>query len=353
MLNNNDKTNTYVVEAKKRNIVIEHPNINKSETYFTERDGRILFGLAAVKGLRKDFIQAIIEERNLNGEYKGLEEFIYRMPKKFRDVDLLKSLTFVGAFDDFGYNQAELADSIEEFISSINLSGASQELFSTLKPKIKRRDDMTLQEKLSLEMEYTGVYLSGHPVEDYDVLKQEMKITTSDQMISKDENINTLVYVENVKEIKTKKGEQMAFINGTDIVGNISVTVFPSTFKKFANLLKRGIVLLVTGKTDFRNNEVQVIANQILPAANVKSAFNKKRQLKKWYLKIDAAHNDKETSIKLYELMKTNHGENKVVIYNSTNNSKKELASKYSMDSSKELYSKLIQLLGNGNVVYK
>lgn len=212
---------------------------------------------------------------------------------------------------------------------------------------------MTLQEKLSLEMEYTGVYLSGHPVEDYDVLKQEMNITTSDQMINKDENINTLIYVENVKEIRTKKGEQMAFINGTDMVGNISVTVFPTSFKKFANLLKRGIVLLVTGKTDFRNNEVQVIANQILPAANVKSALNKKKQLKKWYLKIDESHNDKQTSIKLYEIMQANHGDNKVIIYNANNNSKKELASKYSMNGSKELYSKLIQLLGNGNVIYK
>ncbi|CAI2674979.1 DNA polymerase III subunit alpha [Apilactobacillus apinorum] len=353
VLNNNDKTNTYVVEAKKRDILVEHPNINKSEAYFSESDGKILFGLSAVKGLRKDFIQTIIEERNLNGEYKGLEEFIYRMPKKFRNVDLLKSLAYVGAFDDFGYNRAELSDSIEEFISSINLSGASQELFSTLKPKIKHRDDMTLQEKLSLEMEYTGVYLSGHPVEDYDVLKQEMNITTSDQMINKDENINTLIYVENVKEIRTKKGEQMAFINGTDMVGNISVTVFPTSFKKFANLLKRGIVLLVTGKTDFRNNEVQVIANQILPAANVKSALNKKKQLKKWYLKIDESHNDKQTSIKLYEIMQANHGDNKVIIYNANNNSKKELASKYSMNGSKELYSKLIQLLGNGNVIYK
>lgn len=75
--------------------------------------------------------------------------------------------------------------------------------------------------------------------------------------------------------------------------------------------------------------------------------------MKKWYLKIDESHNDKQTSIKLYEIMQANHGDNKVIIYNANNNSKKELASKYSMNGSKELYSKLIQLLGNGNVIYK
>ncbi|KPN82139.1 DNA polymerase III subunit alpha [Apilactobacillus kunkeei] len=353
VMGNHDKINVYVVEAKKRNINVLAPDINKSFEEFIDDGQNIIFGLRCIKGIRSDFIREIVEEREQNGPYKGLEEFISRISPQFRKNDLLKPLIYVGAFDSFSDNRSELANSIDEYVESVNLSGGSQDLFKTLKPKKRVAEELSLVDKLELENKYVGVYLSGHPVEQYQRLQSAMKIVSSDELGSYDEPINCLLFVQRVKTIRTKKGDNMAFVDGTDVAGDINVTVFPSTYKLIANWIRTSMVIMVSGKPEKRNGQYQLIADKMYPAANVLSKIKKQMPSEKWYLKIDEAHNSNQVLRNVYALMKQNHGNHQVVIYNSQNGTKKLLSTDNNLNNSKELHDKLIQLLGNGNVVYK
>ena len=180
-----------------------------------------------------------------------------------------------------------------------------------------------------------------------------MKIVSSDELGSYDEPINCLLFVQRVKTIRTKKGDNMAFVDGTDVAGDINVTVFPSTYKLIANWIRTSMVILVSGKPEKRNGQYQLIADKMYPAANVLSKIKKQMTSEKWYLKIDEAHNSNQVLRNVYALMKQNHGTHQVVIYNSQNGTKKLLSTDNNLNNSKELYNKLIQLLGDGNVVYK
>ncbi len=356
VLNNHVKTKTYIAEAKRRNIQVLAPNINTSQKEFTVDHGKILFGFASIKGLRSDFIRDLLEQRKVHGPFKGLEELIYRIDPKYRNRDLLNSLIYVGALDGFGYHRSELLASVQEFIETIKLSGTSMELFQELKPKMKHLDEMSLNEKLNYEEQYVGVYLSGHPVEEYAILEKPLSIVSSDMISSHTDKINCMFYTENVKKIRTHKGDEMCFVSGTDLSGNINLTVFPNVFKKIKGWIRKGIVVVVNGAPEKRNNEYQVIADKVVPAANIKSRLVKKQSTnasKKWYLKIDDQHNNTDTLKRVFAVMKNNPGNHQVIVYKTSDDSKKILDNKFNLDSNQTLFNKLIVLLGKGNVVYK
>lgn len=208
VLNNADKTKTYFNEVKLRNIKLFGPNINLSESIFSIKHNAIIFGLRAIKGLRTDFIRFILDERK-NGKFTNLENFIRRIDSKFRKAELLNLLVYSGALDIFGYNRAELLNSIPEFISSINLSGNSMDLFNDLKPKIQHFKDIPLKEKLGKERECLGIYLSGHPVEQYLYLQKQFKLTFSDEFNLNADYVNTLFFllvVLKIYELKKRPG---------------------------------------------------------------------------------------------------------------------------------------------------
>lgn len=353
VMGNHDKMKTYIFEAKSRNINIKAPDINISDDVFTSQNRTIIFGLDTIRGLRSDFIKDILEDRQQHGKFAGLEEFIYRINPKFRKPDLLSGLVYVGAFDCFGYNRNELIDSINEFIESINLSGNSMELFETLKPKIVHKNEMALPKKLAYEQEYVGVYLSGHPVEDYNILQKHLKIVPSKFINRWKEQINCLIYVESIKKIRTRKGDEMAFLNGTDLSGNLSVTVFPKNYKLVRKWLRTSIVILIKGIPENRENNYQLVANRLLPASNVKSRLIKKQVNDTWYLKIDQSHYNNLILQRVFKIIKDNPGRHSVVIFNSVNGVKRKLDQKYNLTYNEKVYNTLIRELGENNVIYK
>ncbi|WP_252893538.1 helix-hairpin-helix domain-containing protein [Lentilactobacillus senioris] len=153
---------------------VKGPDINLSQEQFDVSEHQIIFGLNAIKRLRKDTVTAILEERNANGKYVSFANFISRLPEKFRTSDQIEILIYSGALDSFGYNRAELLAATPEFISSAELSGQSIELLTALMPKIKKRDELDLTDKLQKENELLGAYLSGHPVEKYKRLLRKL-----------------------------------------------------------------------------------------------------------------------------------------------------------------------------------
>ncbi|WP_283678782.1 DNA polymerase III subunit alpha [Lentilactobacillus sp. Marseille-Q4993] len=345
------KIKQYVTDARKVGVKVVSPDINLSDYEVSYNENQIRFGLGSIKGLRSDFVKAIISERQSNGNFKSFQNFLARIDEKFRKEDLIKALVAVGAFDGFSNNRAELLEASPEFINSINLSGNSMSLFKALEPKIPKLDEMPLFERLSLEDEYLGVYLSGHPTERYSDLSQQLHAVTTDVITNGQKNINLILYLSKVKVIRTKTGKQMAFLTGSDQVGEVSVTIFPNLFSNIQSWLHKDMVVLINGNAEKRD-QLEIIANKMAPAANIAGKYRQK-STHKWYLRIEAGVDTTKVFEQLTSLANKYSGNHPVVVHEVDSKRTIELGNKLWLAASKELNDQLITILGANNVIYK
>ncbi|GLB46899.1 DNA-directed DNA polymerase [Philodulcilactobacillus myokoensis] len=352
-LNNARKIKIYLMEAKKRDIKIISPDVNLSGDMFTLKNHQIIFGLKFIHGLRNDFVRFIIKDRHDHGQYKNLEQFIRRLPDHFRTNDLMKPLIFSGALDCFGYNRAELIHSIDSFIETINLSGHSINLFKELKPKIKHIPDLPLKEKLQRENQFLGFYLSGHPVERFKRVASVYHALTTDELPSASGNLNTILYLNELKTIRTKKGDLMAFATGSDEIGNVHLTIFPTTYKNIQGWLKKGIVIFVRGQVD-QSRGFQIICNQVAPADNVAHMLNQRLKInQRCYLKIDVHHDQSMIINQLYQIISHYRGKHSIIIYREKDDSKFLLENPYKIQMNSKVNLQLKNLLGKQNVIFQ
>ncbi|MFC6253423.1 DNA polymerase III subunit alpha [Secundilactobacillus hailunensis] len=352
VLNNSVKTKLYLMEAKRHQVTVLPPNINYSGSYFRLEKGQIRFGLVSIKGMRRDLLQSIMTERQTNGRFKSLHEFLVRLDSKWLKADLIEGLIYSGAFDDFGYNRAELIASLPEFLSSVELSGNSVDLFEVLAPKIKHQPDFPLNERLEKENEYLGAYLSGHPVEQFTALAQQRGAVTIGD-VSVDQHVTLVVYVTRIRTIRTKRGDQMAFLTASDLTGEISITVFPNTYRQIAPWLAKEQVILVTGKTETNRGSIQVVADSVVQAASIKPAQSSAKELHgdRWFLRLTATADETVTMTKLTQFLQAHAGQTPVIVYRVSDDSKRLLSQSFWLPASEQLVKPLEQILGDHNVV--
>ncbi|MDC9280739.1 hypothetical protein, partial [Clostridioides difficile] len=172
VLNQGTKTKTYLAEAKKRQLSVLPPDINLSQRYFKVTDAGIIFGLYSIKGLRRDFVAAILDERQTGGPFKSVLQFLQRLAAKYLKKEALVALIYSGAFDQFNPNRNALLMNLDDLLDSVKLAGDNMSLFEILAPKEKTVPNLTLTERLDKEAEYLGAYLSGHPVEKYERVRR-------------------------------------------------------------------------------------------------------------------------------------------------------------------------------------
>lgn len=355
VLNNSAKTKLYLMEAKRHQVTILPPNINYSGAYFRLENNQIRFGLASIKGMRRDLLQSIMTERQTNGHFQSLHQFLLRLDPKWLKEDLIEGLIYSGAFDTFGYNRAELIASLPEFLSSVELSGSSMDLFEALAPKISHQPDFSLTERLAKENEYLGAYLSGHPVEQYSKLAlQRGAVSIGD--LSVDQHVTLVVYVTRIRTIRTKRGDQMAFLTASDLTGETSITVFPNTYRQIATWLAKEQVILVTGKVETNRGSLQVVADAVTQAAALKPSKTegstaKELQGSRWFLRLTAQADEQATMKQLTAFLKAHHGQTPVIIYRVADDSKRILSQQFWLPANEQLVQPLEQILGHHNVV--
>ncbi len=351
--NNPTKIKDYLLEVKKHGVKILTPNINYSDRLFTVQDNKIIFGLSSIKGLRNNFIDAIIDNRNSNGNYQGLLEFIQRLDSNFRRVDLIQPLIYSGAFDGLGYNRAELTDALPGLLDSVELTGSSLSLFEDLKPTIKERPEFSLTQRLEFEEQYVGAYLSGHPVDQFGSLSEAMTITPIAKLQA-DRSVTVLLFVSHVKTIRTKRGDQMAFVSGSDQSGSIDVTIFPNTYKRVQSLLEEENILLINGKTEI-NRGLQIVADTVRDARDVSKnnvrSSNDQLKTKRWVLRIDRDHQTQDVEDKLRLFCKQHRGTIPVILFNPVTDQKVIQPKDQWLTDDSNLAAQLTKIIGSNNVV--
>lgn len=222
-------------------------------------------------------ILEVIRLRKEYGPYRDLIDFLRKIDPKWLKFELIEPFIYAGAFDSFEYPRGVLIASLEGIIDNIKISGNNETLIKSLEPKYEVAPDLTLDTRLEKEEEFLGAYLSGHPVERFEnvrFLKQAgyIKDLQSNQLAK------IIGAVKSSRLIRTKKGEQMAFVVINDQSGECSITLFPKTYRQYAKYLEKNNILYIEGKAEEGlQEEKQLIVNKIEDASELskKSSFDK------------------------------------------------------------------------------
>ncbi len=288
-----DKVDRYRENAQKMGINILPPDINRSvEDFLPLDDNHILFGLSAVKNLGQGAIENILDARSKDGEFKSLADFCERVELRTVNRRALETLIYCGAFDLVQPNRRQLINDIDVIISwaqqrskekasgQLNLFDMMNSLGSATEtetgfeqaPSTPKVEDYPLAEKLRLEKEYIGFYISDHPLK---AINQAAQILSPISLSALSEQkarqkISAVVMLNSVRKIITKKGDPMAFVQMEDITGEAEGTIFPSTYQDLEPLLEEGKQLIVWGKAQQRNEKYQLIIDDASAVEQVK-----------------------------------------------------------------------------------
>lgn len=279
-----DKINHYIQNCTEMGIDRLPPDVNKSEDSFTVENGAIRFGLSAVKNVGKSMIMSLVTERNRGGEFKSFADFVDRMAGKDMNKRAVEGLINCGAFDSMGVRRSQLLAVYESAIDGTtraakdNIAGQVS-LFDDVDESDKEMslpDIPELDKKVLLKLEKTstGMYFSGHPMDEYmDKIKKITKYNIGDILssVQKDEDGNyhsveggikdndSLVICAAVANRKNKttrsSNSQMAFLTLEDVFGSVECIVFPKVLEEFSPILTEDNLIAVTARLSIREDE--------------------------------------------------------------------------------------------------
>jgi len=355
-ITNSDEIKNYVTSAKEDKIKILPPDINKSDTYFTVKNGEIRFGLAALKNVGINVVDQIVEERKLNGEFKDLNDFVNRLDTTILNKRLVESMILAGAFDCFGAKRSQMMrvypQIIEKAVSDRKHQASGQfSLFGDVlkddktniieMPNIPEYDDQT---KLRLEKEAAGIYVSGHPLERFaeefksfsfnggmlqveEIQDDETKDTQDDDLESKYDGLTDNMEVTcggiitQLKKLYSKKdGSEMAIVKIEDMYGSFDAMLFAKGYSTYKDLLLVDNIVKIKGKLSINDKGVcvrvenmsKVEAKTTTLNTNSENEPQEKKIVPKLYLMYDLT--DEELSKEIYDLLKSYPGESPVIV---------------------------------------
>ncbi len=256
-IGNEYKTNTYLNRARKAGIKILSPSVNDSKSlYYVDENGNIRCPISIISSVGTSISNDIIRERE-KGLFTDFCDFVVRMNKSGVNKRVLTNLINAGAFP-FGYNKRSLNEILDSVLNYAEIA-SDMSLIEIEKPVIEEYPEYDKSELINLELKTMGFYLTDHPISKY---REGYNITSMNINNYFDKNIKLVVMIGKIKETTTKNNDVMAFIKGNDEYGDIDLTIFPSTYKKFNNI-KEGNIIEVVGRVEKRYDKYQVIVNNI------------------------------------------------------------------------------------------
>ena len=356
VMGNTDKVVEYIRECNALGIEVLKPDINKSFSKFSVEGNNIRFGLAAVKNVGVNIIENIINERNLNGEFVDFSDLAKRLDSKDTNKRVIESLIKCGAFDEISENRASLMAGYENVLDSISMDrkknvqgqislfdvfGASEENNLQETNTIPKLPEYQEREKLSLEKEVLGMYVSGHPLSEFkEILTKNTSIDNGklnslkedeESYLSLDERDVIMGGMIANKTIKTtKRNDIMAFLDLEDLYGNIEVIVFPQILKKYNQILNEDSIIFIRGVLNIKEGEEpKIVARDIVDIDNVyqlnRGIYDSKKHINNTenhrknsknglYLKVDS-YNNLNMMENISNILKRYPGEENIFLY--------------------------------------
>ncbi|MFC0473269.1 DNA polymerase III subunit alpha [Halalkalibacter kiskunsagensis] len=352
--NNDDKLSHHIRECRKAGYDVLPPSISKSHILFSIENEAIRFGLLPIAHVGFRAAKLIVQERE-EKRFTDLFSFAVRIDQKIVNKKAVENLIKAGAMDEFHPERATLLYSVEEalrFAAEVNSFQDETEGLFTLDiqaPDYKEIEPLSIQEKLDYEKEALGFYLSGHPIEMYKpMLDANGRLPVQKAKETKG-NVRVAGLLSQVRRIKTKKGDAMAFAVVTDESGGSELVIFPRTWDKIKDLVTEGELILVEGRYDHTREQTQLIVEKI----DLLKTLTLKKEEEKLFLRISEA----SQSLDLLEQVKvhllSNTGTVPVILYYEQTKQTKHLTNEYQVTPDEAFLLKLKEILGERNVILK
>jgi len=359
----------YIYTCRQMGIEILPPSVNEGESAFSVSDGKIRYGMSAIKSLGKPVIEAIVKERVRNGRYKSLMDLAERLTSKEVNKRTLENLIKSGAIDEFGYTRKQQMytygsildqagrqrkEAMTGQMSLLDFLGEEEkEDFEVRYPNI---GEFSKEELLAYEKEVLGVYISGHPLEDYMKLMERNTTASSLDFLVDEETGRTkardgLSYtiggMVSAKTVKlTKSNQNMAFITLEDLFGTVEVIVFPRDYTRYRSLLETDKKVFIKGRASVSEEEGKLVCEHVVSFEDVP---------KELWLQFSSIEAFQMNFKKIEGELKKSEGDCPVIIYCRQENARKRLGEEYKVLLNDHLKQKLSDSIGSENVkvVYK
>ena len=365
VIHNPSKVAEYILSSRKMQIEILPPDINFGESEFSADHGEIRYGLSAIKSLGAPMIRAIVEERNENGKYQSLRDFIERMSGRELNKRAIENLIKAGALDQVAGNRRQKLMVYAEIVDAVNqekknamtgqmslfdlISDEEKEAYEIQMPKV---EEYSKEELLSFEKEVLGVYISGHPLEEYEERwRKNITARTVDFQIDEelgtskagDGEIAVIGGIITNKTVKyTRNNKVMAFLTIEDLVGTVEVVVFPNDYEKNVQKMEEDSKVFIRGKVQGDADKAsKLICEKIYSFDDVPKELWVQFETKEDYL---TEENE------FLKLLSGSRGTDRVIIYVRTPKSIKYLGIEKSVKINETLLGKLYEKYGMDNV---
>lgn len=364
VIDNTSKVAGYIYACKQMNIGILPPDVNESQMEFTVENGKIRFAMAAIKSLGRPTIQAILKERRENGSFISMQDFVTRMSQAL-NRRAIENFVKAGAFDTFGHTRKSMMIVSESMLDSAikhnkdSMTGqmslfdfAAEEDKKAFEIRIPDVAEYTKEELLGYEKEILGVYVSGHPLDEYTgMVNKYITNVSSDFEVddelgetkARDGAIATIGGLITEKTIKTtKKGQLMAFLTVEDVVGTVEVVVFPNSFTANRVVIDHAEKVFVTGKVQANVDEnAKLICDKVVDFASIP---------RKLWIRFASLSDYEDKKDELYGILYNSDGKDTVVIYCTKENKRLTLPASRTIRVDSELIQKLQAMYGEKNV---
>lgn len=276
-MDNTDKVVILIEECQSLKIKVYKPDVNSSFYKFvTDDNGCILYGLGAIKGLGQSAIDNIINERNINGEYKDLFDFCYRVDLRKVNKRSIEALIKSGALDKLGSSRALLFANINHAVKSAdqaasNTESGQDDLFGinnieTIQPNWLPPIDLSLREELQGERDTLGLFFTGHPLDSYAQELKDLAVTKIKNLKIGTHHAVVVGVIMGIRRIKTKSGDRLNILTIDDKSGRIELSLFGREAESYQDIIEKDKVIVAVGKVteDRFTGGIRLQANQLM-----------------------------------------------------------------------------------------
>ena len=287
VLDSATKISGYIAECKELGIQVLPPDINHSDDHFTVEGDSIRFGLGAVKNVGRGLIRSMVKKRTEGGLFKSLEEFLERMGEGELNKRAVENFIKCGAMDCFGYHRSELLAVYDNMMDSVassrkkNLEG-QMGLFALLEEEeasaripIPSLPERSRAELMAMEKETTGIYISGHPMDDYRQFLRNTHVIPIGELMDEeghyqdDQIVSVAGIVQTVKMKTTRNNSMMSYVTVEDDTASIEMLAFSNVLNQYGGYLRENSPVVITGRLSLRDDkEPQIVVNRARPISD-------------------------------------------------------------------------------------
>ncbi|MBQ4530803.1 MAG: DNA polymerase III subunit alpha, partial [Lachnospiraceae bacterium] len=369
VLDNTTKVSEYIVNCRNLGIEILPPDVNEGEGNFSvsydKNGGKIRYGLSAIKGLGRPIIDAIVKEREANGRFIDMKDFAMRLSGKEVNKRTIENFIKAGAFDSMKGNRrqkmlvyAQILDEVnrekkDSIAGQMNLFDfVDEDQKAAFEIQFPNVEEYEKEERLAMEKEVLGIYVSGHPLEDYEqLLSKNITNKTSDFILQEDTDKPLVTHeaktivggMLNAVTVKTtRKNQMMAFLTLEDVYGTVEVMVFPRDYEKYRSQLLVDKKVFVVGKVTVEEDRpAKIILQKIISFEQIP---------KQVWFQFENKEEYEQEKEKLEAFIAENQGEAEVIIYCKEERARKSYGNQKRISTQNQVLDKLAEIYKQENV---